>query len=275
MIKKSTAVICLLIITVLFTGTDSYRIIAAGGHTGPGVNGKAVARQPVRKKTYMASGEVYRIPVILYHSIRYEKGNSVRLPPESFERQMKWLKDNGYNTLGIDEFFDCISGKKAVTARSVLITFDDGYTDNYTTAYKVLKNYGFKAVIFVITHYVGKGGFLTERQLREMSADGIDIQSHTASHRKLDELPYGKQFEEMKESREYLRKLTGKSAAYLSYPHGRYDKSTLRIAKELGYKLAFTVDGKIAVAGCDPYRVSRINIGGFDGLKKFVEKLGL
>ncbi|MCJ7691048.1 MAG: polysaccharide deacetylase family protein, partial [Clostridiaceae bacterium] len=85
------------------------------------------------------------IPVLMYHAIGYEKGNTARVPKENFKEQMKYLKDNGYVTLTLDEAYDFFSNNKPIPEKSVVLTFDDGYVDNYVEALPILKEFGFKA----------------------------------------------------------------------------------------------------------------------------------
>ncbi|HEX9061396.1 MAG TPA: polysaccharide deacetylase family protein [Clostridia bacterium] len=212
------------------------------------------------------------IPVLMYHSIRFEKGNDARMSKETFESQMKWLSENGYNTLTMDELFDHISGEKAFNPKSVVITLDDGYRDNYENAFPILKKYNIHATIFMITNAVGHSDFLTEDQLKEMSSNGVDIEPHTVHHDRLDELTYEKQFSELKDSKEYLEKLTGKTTPYIAYPEGHYNNNTLKAVKDLGYKMAFLMSGGRASVQDSRYLVKRVYCGEF-GIDVFKSKV--
>ena len=107
-----------------------------------------------KNKTTDASGlDQYNdkpIPILMYHSIAYEKGNDARIPIEKFREQMKFLKDNGYNTLTLTELSDLFTKNIPVPKKSVVLTFDDGYVDNYTNALPILKEFGIKATVFVM-----------------------------------------------------------------------------------------------------------------------------
>ncbi len=87
------------------------------------------------------------IPVIAYHQV----GKSSKITPEIFNEQMKYLHDAGYKAVSIDEFYRYITGKQKAAGKKILITFDDGFTDNFVHAYPILKKYGFTAAIFLIT----------------------------------------------------------------------------------------------------------------------------
>lgn len=181
------------------------------------------------------------IPVLMYHSVMYEKGNELRIPKEKFYEQMKYLKDNGYTTLTLDELYDFLVNSKPVPDKSIVITLDDGYVDNYTNAYPVLKEFGFKATIFVITCTVDTdSSYLTSGELKELEANGIQIEGHTVKHDELNKLPYSAQLKTLTDSKKFLDNLLNKDVKYMAYPFGNYNADTIKAAKEAGYKMIFT-----------------------------------
>ncbi len=96
------------------------------------------------------------IPVLMYHHVSPEPG-LVTVSPETFASQMEYLASEGYKALSSDEFAACLAGRQEIPPKSVLITFDDGYLDNYVYAYPVLKRLGLRAIIFAVTGWVGEG----------------------------------------------------------------------------------------------------------------------
>jgi peptidoglycan/xylan/chitin deacetylase (PgdA/CDA1 family) len=156
------------------------------------------------------------VPVLMYHHVCPLPG-MVSVSPQTFERQMKFLASSGYTTLTSDEFLDFLAQRAQIPKKSVLITFDDGYLDNYIYAFPILKQYRVRATIFVVTGWIGDGPvrqrtdpvataalpatpdheecrvalaagraddvMLRWSEIREMEASGlVDIQSHTHSH---------------------------------------------------------------------------------------------
>lgn len=211
-----------------------------------------------------------RIPVLMYHSIDYEKGNELRLPKENFREQMKYLKDNGYTTLSLDELYNFLVHNKPVPEKSIVITLDDGYVDNYENAYPIIKEFGFKAAIFDVTSNIDKNPkTITSKQIKEMSENGITISSHTVNHDQLDILSYEKQLETMKKSKEDLEKILGKKVNYIAYPYGKWNKNTLKAAKEAGYTMAFTTDGSWSGKDDGIYGLNRVYISGAKGMDDF------
>ena len=113
------------------------------------------------------------------------------------------------------------------------------------TMLPILKKYGFRATIFVITAFIDKRpGYLTSVQLKKLQAYGMDIESHTVNHKPLKELPKAQQLQELTESKAFLEKLLNKKINYIAYPDGSYNKDTIECAKEAGYTMAFTTDGR-------------------------------
>lgn len=226
------------------------------------------------KNQAQAPKESRSIPVLMYHSVEYEKNNPVRIPPENFKEQMKYLYDNDYKTLTLDELYRYFQNGIEIPEKSVVITFDDGYEDNYINAYPILRKYGFKAAIFGITNTIDKDlAYLTSSQLIEMEQNGIDVESHTVSHTKLGELPYDKQLNELKNSKEILEKILNKKVNYIAYPFGSYNENTLKAVKEAGYTMAFTTNGRWSGKDDGIYTLDRVYISGFFNIEIFIERI--
>ncbi|MEY7999393.1 polysaccharide deacetylase family protein [Clostridium sp. Mt-5] len=214
------------------------------------------------------------IPILYYHSIDYEKGNELRVPKEKFREEMQYLKKNGYTTLTMNEFYDFLVYNKPVPNKSVVITFDDGYKDNYENAFPILKEYGFKATIFIITSTIdNEKGFLTSSQLKEMEDYGIDIESHTVNHDKLDRLTYDEQLKTLKNSKDFLEKLLDKKVNYIAYPYGEWNQDTVKATKAAGYNLAFTTVAGWANKDEGLYTLDRVYVSANHGMDEFQRRL--
>lgn len=214
------------------------------------------------------------IPVLMYHSIMYEKDNELRMPKEMFREQMKYLKDNGYTTLTFDELYDFLHNNKPVPQKSVVITFDDGYADNYTNAYPVLKEFGQRATIFMITSVVDKdSSYLTSSELKELDANGIDIEAHTVGHDELSKLSYDAQLKTLKDSKGFLESCLNKNVKYMAYPFGKYNSSTIKAAEEAGYEMAFTTMGGWANKNNGIMTLNRVYISSKAPMSEFIYRL--
>ena len=240
----------------------------------------------------------HSVPVLMYHHVGPHPG-TVTVSPETFEAQMAHLARAGYQTLSADVFLEFIEGRRQLSGRDVLITFDDGYLDNYVYAYPVLKRYGFKATIFAITSRIGEGparahagdgsplpptldhrackaalaaGRADEVMLRwseieAMEASGtVEVHSHTHSHQRWDRM-YADAAQraravtaDLASSREILARRLGKDSRHLCWPWGYFEPSYQEAATRLGFRAQYTVARGVNVAGGDSRHIARLVI---------------
>lgn len=184
------------------------------------------------------------IPVLLYHHVSSEKTDLPHLTvtPAEFEYQLAMLKAAGFETIEPEAFLAYMRREPVeLPAKPLLITFDDGYEDNYRYAFPLLQQYGFKAVIFIPGVNIDRPKRLSSEQIREMAAYGIVFGGHSVSHKNLTGLS-GRELEwEVKEVGKALKKVTARPAELFSYPYGYFNLSTWEEAVAAGYEAAFTV----------------------------------
>lgn len=212
-----------------------------------------------------------KVPILMYHSISVVSGNNLCVPPDLFDSEMNWLHTNGYTTLSMDELYAHMNAHTALPDKTAVITLDDGYFDNYSNAYPILKKYGLKATVFVISGKIGTSNYLVESQLKEMSQNGIDIEDHTVTHGYLSKMTYDQQVSELQDSKKALEQITGKSVDYVAYPYGDYDANTLRAATAIGYKLGFLEDGGTAKVTDPVLEVPRSYVSAKNTLNDFIQ----
>ena len=184
-----------------------------------------------------------KVIVLNYHKID-NMHISLSVKPEDFERQMKYLAEHNFHSITPQELYAALVGGAELPENPVLITFDDGYMDNYTNAYPILKKYGLKATIFVITGFLDRAqpGYFTWGQAAEMEASGlINIESHTVTHTSLTDLTEEQVKMELERSKNDIERRLGKQVDFLAYPTGTYNLHIAALVKEAGYKGAFTV----------------------------------
>lgn len=230
------------------------------------------------------------VPVFMYHHVNPNAGDLVTVTPEVFEGQMRYLRDGGYRAITPDDLVAHLRGG-AVPKRSVVITFDDGWLDNYRFAFPVLKKYAIRATIFLVTDRVdgaSPGGSESESSVpthreskelvrageqrrvvlqwdhvREMAAGGlIEFHSHTKTHARCDILSAEGLAGELRGSKEAIEERTGRPCRYISWPHGRTSVEAVETAKQVGYHAAFTTKPGVVEPGADPFGIRRIVVKG-------------
>ena len=236
------------------------------------------------------------VPVLMYHHVSPNPG-LVTVSPETFTAQMRHVQAAGYHTLAADDFLAFLRGEKSVPRRSILITFDDGFLDNYVYAFPELKKRGLRATIFVVTGWVQDGpvrphagetsippatpdhksckaainsGRADEVMMRwsEMARaeqEGVlEIHSHTHSHVRWDEKftdPTTRNSEvehDLITSRETLRQRLGKNSLHLCWPWGHREQGYEGAAKNAGFLAQYTTERGINLPHDNPAHVKRL-----------------
>ncbi len=222
------------------------------------------------------------VPVLSYHKFARNNSDTMTVSEKSFEEQMRFLKKNGYHVITLDEFFDFRNFRKQLPGKSVVITIDDGWRSTYDIAFPILKKYGYPATLFIYTDFIFKTrNTLDWTQLAEMSNNGIDIQSHTKSHRNLNRWDEKESFreyfdtvrKELTESAHIIKKRLNKDVTYLAYPYGDTNPLIIALLAKLGYKGAFTVNRGSNPFYADNFRINRSMIYGNFSLKDFERNL--
>lgn len=171
-----------------------------------------------------------QVPVLMYHAVSDQTWGleGLFLSPSDMEAQLKYLTENGYDPIFFSDLPHLDQYKKPV-----ILTFDDGYNNNYTDLYPLLQKYNVKATIFVIPSSVGGQYSMTAAQIKEMADSGlVSIQSHTQDHKELASLSAEQQKQQFAQSQLAIARMTGRIPSVLSYPSGSYDSNTLSLAPE-------------------------------------------
>lgn len=200
------------------------------------------------------------LPVLMYHKIGRAPASSkykkLWVTPEKFARHMDYLKKHGYTFISFTELAYSIKTGESLPENPVLVTFDDGYRNNYTEAWKILKDKGGKGNIFLVYNTVGKHDawqnpadepwepMLTWEEIRAMQESGImDFGSHTMNHPALPHLAPETAAWELRESKKRLGDRLGREVTCFAYPYGAgaLDKAMRRLVKEAGYICDFGI----------------------------------
>ena len=214
-------------------------------------------------KTY---DEPVQIPILMYHAVHVmdpsEASNANLIgDPDLFEAQIKALSKAGYYFLTPEEAYKAFTENALPAKKVVWLTFDDGNEDFYTIAYPILKKYKAKATNNVITGFVKKGnaGNLTVKQMKEMMAHGMSFQSHTVNHPDLSATDKATQKVELTDSIDFLENKLNTKVNTIAYPSGRYNQTTLDLAKKT-YKLGLTTNEGLASAKDGLLSLNRVRI---------------
>ena len=214
-------------------------------------------------KTY---DEPVQIPILMYHAVHVmdpsEASNAnLIVDPDLFEAQIKALANAGYYFLTPEEAYKAFTENALPAKKVVWLTFDDGNEDFYTIAYPILKKYKAKATNNVITGFVKKGnaGNLTVKQMKEMMAHGMSFQSHTVNHPDLSATDKATQKVELTDSIDFLENKLNTKVNTIAYPSGRYNQTTLDLAKKT-YKLGLTTNEGLASAKDGLLSLNRVRI---------------
>lgn len=213
------------------------------------------------------------IPILYYHSVMLEAENEVRMPPDQFEAQMNFLHDNGYQSISLNQLYRAFYQGASLPPKPFVITFDDGYLDNYTTAFPILRREGFTATVFMVSSYIGGENFLSWPQLKELVASGWEIEGHTDTHPYLSKIDGISLLHELKSSKELLEHRLGKTVDFLAYPYGDFDSTVLQAVRDTGYLMAFTTERGWANPNSDALQIQRIYCYANMGQNEFSRRL--
>lgn len=203
------------------------------------------------------------VPVLNYHQVNDVDNNALTVPTEEFERQMSYLRNEGYHAITPDQLNDYLNNGSPLPEKPVLITFDDGYRDNYENAFPILKKYDMTATIFLVSDFMDRfDNYLTWAQVQEMSESGIYMGVHTLSHFELTGLSDTDLDQQLEGGKLAIEWKTLKFAEYIAYPCGSYNDKVLAHTRKSGYKGGFTVHYDLVHPGDNPYLLSRVPIFG-------------
>ena len=212
----------------------------------------------------------------MYHMIGVDKddpSNQAVLSEEHFRQQMKFLKDNDFHPITMEQLYEYMVHNKPVPVRPVVLTFDDGYPDTYSIVMPVMKEYGFASTVFVPTYDTDQGTRLNWQQVKEMKASGMTIASHGHHHERLNEMKGQTLASELQTSQDELKQQLGITNEFFCYPYGGDNAAAEAALKKFGIKLAFTMNPGWAKYGDNPYAVKRIWIGNEVDIDNFKQRI--
>jgi peptidoglycan/xylan/chitin deacetylase (PgdA/CDA1 family) len=199
---------------------------------------------PESASTTTLSNEV-RLPILVYHIVRpsYPSDSAavraIAVTPENFDAEMKYLGDAGYHVVRFSDLEAHFASSTPLPQKPIILSFDDGWADQFTYALPVLTKYNYPATFFVFTNAINRPGFLTWNELHQMTRAGMDIGGHSRSHPYLTTITSTSTlWGEIAESKQLLEQKLGVLINEFAYPFGLYNSSIVSLVKEAGYKSA-------------------------------------
>lgn len=246
--------------------------------------------------------KAHSVPVLMYHHVSPSEG-AITASPRNFEDHLAWLARNGYCSLTTEEFAAHLAGEP-VSEKSILITFDDGYLDNWVHAFPLLKKYGYKAAIFLVTSWIGEGPARPlagqpqapetpahgecERRIAAGDADSVmlrwsevkamqesglvEFHSHTHTHTRWDKSERAHEkntlmAQELQLSRQTLLENLGSVSEHFCWPQGYFDADYVRVAQQAGFKYLYTTHAfGQNLAGSNPAHIHRFAVRNTTGM---------
>lgn len=220
-----------------------------------------------------------RLPIIMYHGLLKEQKRQGKfvISPSDFEKDLKYLKDNGYHTIVMQDLLDYVGEGKPLPEKPVMLTFDDGYYNNYLYAFPLLQLYESKMVLSPIGRYADEYSktkdehanysHATWEELKEMIDSGwVEVQNHSYNLHQNDKQRKGSQkvsgesvdqykamlMKDVEKMQQAVRENTGWTPTAFTYPFGAVSRESLPILKEMGFQATLICESKVNVITSDP-----------------------
>lgn len=228
------------------------------------------------------------VPVLLYHQIAPLPHKKIPfrglwVHPDKFRSQMAWLKRLGYHGLSLRDAMPYIKGEK--TGKVAVITFDDGFLNNYENALPVLSEFGFTATNYFVANQLGGSNVwdnavgvplspcMSVAQMREWAALGHEVGAHTLDHVNLEKTPDDEARRQIAECKSKLEDMLGSEVTNFAYPYGGNLPIHREMCREAGYETATTTVHARARATDDPFGMPRVYVRRRDLSPKFIYRL--
>lgn len=232
--------------------------------------------QEIPEQTPLANA--IKVPILIYHSIAPHTSNQTLLQkhydvaPEFLEKQFQYLRDKGFTVIGLDFLADALSQTITLPPKPVVLTFDDGWENQFRYGYPLLKKYNYTATFFIFTKAIDHESFLTWDQIKAMDQGGMTIGGHTRTHPYLLDItdPVALR-REIIGGKSVVENRIGHAINLFAYPYGQYNDQIVEKVKEAGYKAARSAHEGVYHTRDDLYTLKGIEAT--DDFAKFVKNL--
>ncbi len=219
-----------------------------------------------------------RVPILVYHHVgplhpmATPNLKSFSISEKMFEKHLAYLQTKGYSTISFEQLNNHLKHNANLPKKSVIITFDDAWENQYTYALPLLKKYNFSATFFIPTKNIGHRHILTWDQIKKLDRAGMKIGSHTETHPFLNKITEEEGKKEIIESKKIIEYNLGKTIYDFAYPYGQYNDRVIKMVEDAGYRSARTTD-----LGVYQKKEIVLNLKGaliFDNLNGLIKILG-
>jgi peptidoglycan/xylan/chitin deacetylase (PgdA/CDA1 family) len=193
--------------------------------------------------------------------------------PEVFEGTLKRLAADGVETATMADLFEHFAGGTALPRKAAILTFDDGYDDNYAHAFRLLKQHGMVGTFFVTTDFVERPGYLTWGQIAEMADAGMEIAAHSTNHADFTVIGPNELRRQLQEPKALLEQATGQKIRFLAYPAGKYNAAVMAATRAAGYEAAVTVLHGTRHTPSGAFELRRVRARGADTVTQIVTRM--
>lgn len=219
-----------------------------------------------------------RVPIFIYHSVRPHRPNETPLVqhyaigPSSLEKQLRYLRDSGYTVISLNYLADALRESISLPPKSVVLTFDDGWQNQYLNAFPLLKKYNDTATFFIFTDAIDHEYFLTSNQIKEMDNAGMTIGGHTRTHPYLPSITDEADLEnEIINGKKITENKLEHPIQIFAYPFGHYNDQIISVVKKAGYVAARSAYGGVYNSREDIYKLKGVEAT--DDFTQFVKDL--
>jgi peptidoglycan/xylan/chitin deacetylase (PgdA/CDA1 family) len=215
--------------------------------TGCAVGGQSPIGTAVDQRSGLASeqtapAESVVVPILLYHHVRPGSTSALFVSPEMFDKQLEYLQYYGFHTISFTDLADYFQKGKPLPLHPIIISFDDGWENQFEYGSPILQKYHDTATFYVVTDYLDRPNFMTTEQLRTMVAAGMAIGCHTRSHPYLTSLGGERLWNEIAGAKKILE-TDGFKIDTFAYPYGEYNQKIVAMVQAAGFRTARTADG--------------------------------
>ncbi len=208
------------------------------------------------------------VPILMYHYLSDPPAGAdairrdLSVSPQRFAEHLDRMLEEGYTTISFYALMDALYTGAPLPEKPVVITFDDGYRDNYENAFPLLRDRDMTATFFVVTDFIDeeRPNYVSWDQVREMLAAGMSIESHGRNHATLEGRNDDYLVWQALGSLETLQFELGVRPRFVSYPAGDYDANTMRIFSSAGYLAGVTTNPGATQSSSEPFELPRVRV---------------